>query len=128
MQAAELAAAVAADNSRAEAIFFSGATGKFSVFVNGIFDPTGEKGLDGRILYQNRFDPTTVIQHFRGRWQIKDRSVIGKNNRFAEVSGLCPFEACKSKEWEVGNGGAFENQPGVKMVTGAEAEAQASGS
>jgi hypothetical protein len=128
LQAAALAAAVAADNSRAEAIFISGATSKHQQpSFNGIFDPTREKSLDGRILYKNRFDPTTVIEHFGGKWQVKNVGHKGQDSSFASVTGFCPFEACKSKVWQVANGDAFEDQPSVKMVTGAEAEAQASG-
>ncbi len=128
LQAAVLAAAVAADNSRAEAIFISGATSQHQQpSFNGIFDPTGEKGLDGRVLYKNRLDPTTVIEHFGFKWQVKNVGHIGQDTSFAWVTGFCPFEACKSKVWQVANGGEFEDQPSVKMVTGAEAEAQASG-
>ncbi len=109
------------------AIFISGATGNFSGYINGMYDPSGKKSSDGHVLYKNRFDPTTVIEHFGGKWQIKDESAIGQNSRLAEVPGFCPFEVCKWNVWQVGNGGAMEEQPGVKMVTGAEAEAQASG-
>ncbi len=67
-----------------------------------------------------------MIEHFGGKWQVN----IGQDISFAAVTGFCPFEACTSKVWQVANGGAldFEEQPSVKMVTGAEAEAQASGS
>ena len=109
------------------ATFISGATGNFSGYINGMYDPTGEKSSDGHVLYKNRVDPTTVIEHFGGKWQIKDVSAIGQNNRLAEVPGFCPFEVCKSKVWHVCTGEAMEEQPGMKMATGAEAEAQASG-
>jgi hypothetical protein len=94
--------------------------------INGFFDPTGEKSLDGRVLYTKRFYSAVVIEHFAGKWQVKGVSDKGKNMRVAEVPGCCPFEVCKSEVWQVGNGGALEEQPSVKMVTGAEAEAQAS--
>jgi hypothetical protein len=107
-------------------IFISGATGTSAGFFNGLYDPTGEKSSDGRVLYKNRFDPTTVIEHFGGKWQVKDISSIGNNRRLAEVPGCCPFEVCKWNVWLVKNGEAMEEQPNVKMVSGAEAEAQAS--
>ena len=109
-------------------IFISGATGNVSGIIFGFYEPTGQKNEEGRILYKNRFDSTTVIEHFGGKWQIKELSAIGKNLRFAEVAGFCPLEVCKWNEWEVGIGGVLKHQPSVKMVTGAEAEAQASGS
>ncbi len=124
--AAELAAAVSSDNSKAEAIFISGASGKKSGFINGFFDPTGEKSSDGRVIYKNRFDPSIVIEHFGGKWQIKPISVIGKNLFIAEVSGGCSLEACKEKVWQVANNGNAEDQLSLKMVTGSEAESQAS--
>jgi hypothetical protein len=128
LQAAELAAAIAADNSRAEVIFISGATSEHQQpSFNGIFDPTGEKSLDGRIIYKHRFDPTTFIEHFGFKWQVKNVGNLGQDTSFASVTGFCPLEACKSKVWLVANGDEFEDQPSVKMVTGAEAEAQASG-
>jgi hypothetical protein len=108
-------------------IFISGATGEYSGRLFGFYEPTGKKNSDGHIMYKNRFHPNTVVEHFGGKWQLKDVSNIRKNIRFAEVAGFCPFEACKSKEWEVANGVALEHQPSVKMVTGADAEAQASG-
>jgi hypothetical protein len=122
VHAAQNASAIAGDNSRAEVISIGGAGGNFSFFY-----PTGEKSSDGRVIYKNRVDPTFVIEHFGGKWQMKPISVIGKNIRVAEVSGCCPLEACKEKVWQVANGDAFEEKPSVKMETGAKAEAQASG-
>jgi hypothetical protein len=134
LQAAELAAAVAADNSRAEAIFISGATGKFSDFINGIFDPTGEKGLDGRILYKNRSGDGSSggkggfwIVHAAGRWMFQNELGKGTDVSVAMFRGGCALEACKDKILSVYDGEAFEEQPDVKMATGAEAKAQASG-
>ncbi len=121
VHAAQNASAIAGDNSRAFVISISGASGKIS-----FFDPTGEKSSDGRFIYKNRFDPTVVIEHFGGQWQIKPISVIGKNLFIAAVSGCCALEACKEKVWQVANNGDAEDQLSVKMVTGSEAEAQAS--
>jgi hypothetical protein len=122
VHAAQIASAIAGDNSRAEVISISTETGKLS-----LFDPTGEKSSDGRVIYKNRVDPTLVIEHVGGKWQIKPVSVIGKNIRAAEVSGGCPLEACKEKVWMVLRGDSFEEKPSMKMETGAKAEAQASG-
>ena len=134
MQAAALAAAVAADNSRAEAIFISGAIGKFSAFINGIFDPTTEKSLDGRILYKNRSGNGSFgggqdiwIVHAAGRWLFQNEVGKGTDVSVAMFRGGCALEDCKEKVLSVLDGEAFEEQPNVEMATGAEAEAQASG-
>ncbi len=131
-----LAAAVAADNSRAQTIFISGATGKFSAFINGIFNPTGEKSLDGRVLYKNRLGDGSLggggedvwIVHASGRWMFQNE--VGKgtdvSRSFAFFQGGCALEDCKEKVLSVLDGEAFEEQPNVKMATCAEAEAQAS--
>ena len=135
MQAAALAAAVAADNSRAEAIFISGATSKHQQpSFNGIFDPTTEKSLDGRILYKNRLGNGSFgggqdiwIVHAAGRWLFQNEVGKGTDVSVAMFRGGCALEDCKEKVLSVLDGKAFEEQPNVEMVTGAEAEAQASG-
>jgi hypothetical protein len=131
LQAAELAAAVAADNSRAEAIFFSGATGARSQYINGIFDPTGEKGLDGRIFYKKRSAVNAAaiwIAHVAGKWLIQPDASKGSTSSIAFFAGGCVLEACKEKVLSVYDGKAFKEEPDIKMATGAEAEAQARGS
>jgi acetyl/propionyl-CoA carboxylase alpha subunit len=93
-----LAAAVAADNSRAEAIFISGATSQHQQpSFNGIFDPTGEKSLDGRVLYKHRSVSDIWIEHVNGDWSILHESWKGTERSFAYFHGGCAFEACKEK-------------------------------
>ena len=75
MQGAEhattTAEAVAADNARAVPVFISGATGVNAAVINGFFDPTQEKGLDGRALFCKRGDTSVLMEHYAGRWQVK---------------------------------------------------------
>ncbi len=135
-QAAAFARAVADDNARASAVFISGATGSCSSNVNGLFEPTEEKGADGRILYTKRGDASKIIEHFDGKWQIKHSRLRGKDSWgkqgfWAQVDGSCALEACVAAEWKVSTfespeSGVFQDQENVKMVTGAEAEAQVS--
>jgi hypothetical protein len=125
-QAAAFARAVADDNARASAVFISGATGPNAKIAYGLFEPTEEKGADGRILYTKRGDASKIIEHFDGRWQIKYAQNKSKNSCFASVGGCCSLEARAGDVWRVVVSGVFQDQENVKMVTGAEAEAQVS--
>jgi hypothetical protein len=119
--AAAEAMAVAADNARAVPVFISGATGVHAAAINGFYDPTQEKGLDGRVLLCKRGDASMWMEHYRGLWQVKSASDKGKDNRYASVAGGCAPEACASRQWRVHDGKAHVDAPGVKMETGAEA-------
>ena len=107
-------------------MFISGATGSLASVVNGYYEPTEEKGADGRVMYAKRGDGGVCIEHFEGKWDIKIISIKNSNVRFAYVSGRLAFEACTLKEWMVYDiiEKKFFEQPSVKMVTGAEAERQ----
>ena len=123
-QAAAVARAVADDNAKASAVFFSGTTCSFASYINGLFEPTEEKSSDGRVVYKKRENDNVIIEHYQGGqwgeggiWQIKHISNKGKNIVFAEVRGGCALEACVDRVW---------GEKDLKMSTGAEAEAQAS--
>ena len=124
-QGAEHAAAVAraidGENARAGPVFISGATGLFAVAINGIYAPTQDKGLDGRVVLSKRGDPSQCIEHFGGKWQVKPVSSKGKNEAFASVQGNCALQACTSLVWKVCiDGKTFSEAPVVKIVTEAE--------
>jgi hypothetical protein len=130
LQAADIAAAIAADNSRAGAIFISGVTGERSSFINGLFRPTKEMGSDGRVVYAKRTDDgsywggeTILIIHDNGHWLFQPESVKGSDTSLATFHGWCALEDCKEKILRVYDGEAFKEQPNVKMATGAEAQA-----
>ena len=125
--AAAVARAVADDNARAATVFVSGATGDWAGAINGLFTPTQEKGLDGRVVYDKCGDGSMCIEHYAGKWQVKRVSHKGKNTGFAYVTGGCALEACTSRVWRVWNRNTFEDQPSVKAVTGADAEREVSG-
>ena len=115
-------------------MFISGATGQMAPFVNGIFNPTKEKGLDGRVLYAKReskhsYDetPTVWIEHQMGQWCVKPASGKGKDQNWANVAGGCGLEACTSRVWKVWDGKAQVDAPIVKLVAGAEAQRQVRG-
>ena len=120
MHAAAEARAVAADNERAAPVFISGATCVGAAAINGFYEPTQEKGLDGRVLYAKRGDASMCIEHFGGDWKVKHVSDKGKNNAHAYVTGGCALEACTSRVWRVWDGKAYHDAPSVKMVTEAE--------
>ena len=108
------------DNSRAAPVFISGATGVHAAFINGFFEPTQEKGLDGRALYAKRGDASACIEHYGGTWQVKAVSGKGTNSCWAYVAGGCGLEACTSRVWEVHDGKSWNDAPGVKLVAEAE--------
>ena len=129
MQGAEHAAAearaVAHDNARAAPVFISGATGVNAALINGVLEPTQEKGLDGRVLYRKRGDSSVCMEHFGGKWQVKPVSSKGTNGCYAYVAGGCAAEACTSRPWRVTfDDKTWTDAPLVKMVAGAEAERQ----
>ena len=129
--AAEAAAAIRKDNSKAADIFISGVKGRHSV-VNGLYSPTQETGQDGRVLYRKSGecgDEALCIEHFEGRWRVKNQSDRGSVACFAQVEGCCTLEGCRSRVWKVSDGDEvwyFVDQPSVQMVTGEEAKSQAS--
>jgi hypothetical protein len=89
-------------------VIISGATGQMAPFVNGIFDPTKKKGLDGRVLYAKRekthtYDetPTVWIEHQMDMWCVKPASARGKDQNWANVAGGCGLEACTSRVWNL---------------------------
>jgi hypothetical protein len=119
--AAAEARAVAHDNARAEPVFISGATGVNADLINGVLEPTEEKGLDGRVLYRKRGDSSVCMEHFGGKWQVKSVSSKGKGNCYASVRGGCAAEACSLRPWIVshGKGGWIEPSPRVNLGAGA---------
>jgi hypothetical protein len=125
--AAAEATAVAHDNARAVPVFISGATGIDAAYINGFFDLTQEKGLDGRLILTKRGDAGMVMEHFEGEWQVKTVSNKGKDVCIAYVEGGCALAACTSRQWKVSDGKGFVDAPGVRMVTGAKAERKVSG-
>ena len=108
-------------------MFISGATGDYAAAINGFFEPTQEKGLDGRALYAKRGDASMCIEHYGGKWQVKAVSSKGKDSAWAYVAGGCGLEACTSRVWKVGDGKAFHDAPSLKLVAGAEAQRQVRG-
>ena len=108
-------------------VFIRGATGLYSLYINGLFDPTEEKSSDGRVVYKKRGDADTIIEHFSGDWQIKRAREKGLSVYCCTfVRGGCALEACADRVWRVVEANAVHDRENVKMSSGAEAEAQAS--
>ncbi len=124
--AAGVARGIAEDNERAGPVFVSGATGALCSVVNGYYEPTEEKGVDGRVMYRKVGDGGVWIEHVEGHWGIKYASVKGETDNEAFIVGCCALETCASRVWKVLDHSAdiFFEQPSVKIVTGAEAEQQ----
>ena len=114
----------------AGAVFISGAAGPFSAWINGFYTVTEEKSSDGRVVLSKRGDASMCIEHFAGKWQIKEVSGKGTSAGMASVQGGCALEDCTSRVWKVVDGipeNPHVEQPSVKMATGSEAERQVSG-
>ncbi len=134
-QEAAVARGIAEDNARAGPVFIFGATGALCSVVNGYYEPTEEKGVDGRMRYGKRGE-RIKIEHYEGYWRIVGSSAYFfdfDSRTFAETPGLCPLESCASTYWKQVNttdpNFKFRQthcpeQPSVKMVTGAEAVQQ----
>ncbi len=101
-------------------MFISGVTGDYAALINGFFEPTQEKGLDGRVLYAKRGEARVWIEHCGGKWQVKLVSDKGTDGCWAFVAGCCGLEACTSRVWVLWDGKDFDDAPSVKLVTEAE--------
>ena len=112
--------------SAASVVFISGATGVHAAGINGPYDGTSQSS-NGYTLFRKRGDTSVLMEHFEGRWNAKAVSEQGKSISFASVAGYCALEACTTRQWSVWDGKRWFDAPGVKMVTGAEAERQVSG-
>jgi len=124
--AAAVARAVEEENKLAVSVFICGATGPYSAMIDGFYEATEERGLDGRVLYKKRGDGLW-IEHLEGKWQIKHASDKGRDSGNACVAGRCGLEACVSKVWILWDGKKHKKQPSLKMTTGPEAERQVGG-
>ena len=131
---AEAAAAIRKDNSKAADIFISGFEGRNHV-IDGLYSPTQEKGQDGRVLYRKSGesgDQALCIEHFEGRWRVKNQSDRGSVACFAYVEGCCALEECRpqkcfSRTWKVSDGKHFVEQTSVEIIVkGRKSKSQAS--
>jgi len=127
--AAEAAAAIRKDNSKACPLVLSGVQGVNSV-INGRYLPTQETGRDGRTLYRKSGesgDQALCIEHFEGEWQIKAESHRFSGTHVASVEGGCVLEDCRESNWRVYNSaGKLNVQDDVKIMTEEEANAKVS--
>ena len=116
------AASKAAADGVPTVVYISGATGPLSEWINGGYDPT-EKKTDGWPVYAKRGDAGMRIAHHDGKWQVQLVSDTGECRAF--VDGNCPLEQCTSYIWKVQVKMGLDSwspQPGVKMITGGDAE------
>ena len=71
-------------------------------------------------------DEELCIEHFAGRWQVKNQSDRGSGTCCAYVEGGCALEDCCLRKWKVVDSDGFVDEPSVRMVTGEAAKSQAS--
>ena len=107
-------------------VFISGATGDKAAGINGAYYSTGETS-DGHPLLRKRGNASFLMEHCGGLWGVKHELHKGTIKCCAYVQGGCELAACTSRQWMVDGGKGFVDAPGVKMVTGAEAERKVSG-
>jgi hypothetical protein len=127
-QAAEHTAAVACsiaeDNARAVPVLISGAAGPYEKSMNGLFTPSSERSLDGRVIYKMCHSAHMIIEHHDGQWAIKPLPDKGVGAMQGGVVGGCAFESCNGRVWFVGNSGKWEEQPEVAISFGVDVEVQ----
>jgi hypothetical protein len=79
------------DNAKAVPVHIIGANG--AKFINGLYEPTEERGIDGRVVYKKlntMFGHSPMcIEHFEGYWQIKRMHEKRSPRCFAKVEGSC---------------------------------------
>lgn len=114
------------ENTSAQVVHISGASGPNSKLLNGTYDPTKEK-YSGRIRYAKRNEADVWIEFGFGRWQIKKTSDKGKNIGTAcEAFFTAAWSSLESFvgrcSWLVWIGSSWEEQRAVKMEIGAAAE------
>jgi hypothetical protein len=110
----------------ADVAFISGTTGAFALEINGLYFCTPEIS-EGYPVYRKCDDSGFLMEHRRGCWQVKPGHSKDSDASLAYIAGGCALEDCTSRIWTVYDGGWTE-APSVKMVTGAEAMRQVSGS
>ena len=125
--AAAVAQSIAEDNARAGPVFISGATGSLASVVNGYYEPTEEKGADGRVMYAKRGDGGVCIEHFGGFWQVKRVEDRGKSACMASVAGGCALVDCVARVWYRASAVGPTEDMDMKLWTGDDAEQEVSG-
>ena len=127
--AAEAAAAIIKENSKACPMVLSGVQGVNSK-INGLYLPTQETGQDGRRLYRKSGesgDQALCIEHHEWQWQVKAESDRGTGSFVASVDGGCALQDCCSSKWRVYNSKKkLANQPNVLILTEEEVICKAS--
>jgi hypothetical protein len=101
---AAVARAIAEDNARAVPVLISGATGPYGKGINGLFAPTSERSLDGRVVYEKCDNTGIIIEHYSGQWSIKPATDKGLSALQGGVVGGCALESCIGRVWFVGMG------------------------
>jgi hypothetical protein len=112
--------------SAADVVFISGATGINAASINGPYERTSETS-DGYALHIKRGNTSMCMEHFEGTWIVKPVSNKGTASGFAWVTGNCALDACTLRQWTLYDGTSWINAPGVKIVTGAEAQRKVNG-
>ena len=100
-----------------------GATGASGAHINGLYSPTQERGLDGRVVYSKVGDASMRIKHSSGAWQVQNVSSTGSFSCWAGISsGGCALEACGgSPSWRQADFEtmSFVDQPGLHAMVAA---------
>jgi membrane protein involved in colicin uptake len=117
------AAAILKDNLNACTMFLSGVKG-VNFVINGLYLPSQETGLDGRMVYRKRGemgDTALCIEHYKGQWQVKNETDRRNCVCCAFVQGNCALENCHSRRWNVVYDKEFRDQPSVMIAAVSEA-------
>jgi hypothetical protein len=107
-------------------VLISGATGRFAEGINGLFAPTLERSLDGRVVYKKCDNSPLIIEHFCGEWAIKTEMSKGLYRIQGCVVGGCALEFCIGRVWRVFTGyhGWQSEETHLTIAIGADVERQ----
>ncbi len=119
---AAVARAAADDNARAAAVFIRGVRGSGSS-GNGLYRPTSEMH-EYRVLYVKEGDDNWWLEHFGGKWMLKQKEHKGTSLSWAVVAGGCALEDCGSRVWEFAfdkSSPSFVEDRNIRIAFGGEA-------
>jgi hypothetical protein len=121
-------AAVAESDIALSVVFIKNASGDHSFCINGPFVCASHDIL-GHAVYSKLGDCSVCIELFANHWHIIDVNHIGIDSSLAKVNvnpNSSLLEDCISEKWTVLDNQLKAVQPGVKMLTGADARREVS--
>ncbi len=105
-------------------MLISGALGPYAETINGLFSPSSEKSLDGRVVYKKCDSSHMILEHCGGHWAVKPVWAKGQFSFQCAVVGGCAFELCVGREWFVAHGNKVWQSASLTITFGSGVENQ----